>query len=49
MTTHFPDYALQLECTTAILDNKSITAIGPASEVITNENMSCIYGIDVSV
>lgn len=49
MTTHFPDHALQLECTTAILHKKSISKIGLASEVITDENMSNIYGIDVSV
>lgn len=49
MTTHFPDHALQLNCTTAILDGGAITAVGPASEVINEKNMSHLYDIEVNV
>ena len=49
MTTHFPDHALYLNCPTAILDNGVITDFGPASEVITEERMTKLYGIVVKL
>ena len=49
MTTHFPDHALALESTTAVLAGGHIIAKGPASEVITDESMRELYGIRVNV
>lgn len=47
MTTHAPDQALLLGCTCAILANGRIEACGPACEVVTEEALGAIYGIDV--
>ena len=47
MTTHAPDQALLLGCTCAILANGRIEACGPAREVVTEEALGAIYGIDV--
>ena len=49
MTTHFPDHALALESTTAVLAGGRIIAEGPASEVITDASMRELYGIRVNV
>lgn len=49
MTTHFPDHALALDGTTAILSGGRIIATGKASEVITEASMGALYGIQVSV
>lgn len=49
MTTHFPDHALLLGCATAILKDGRIVAYGQADEVVTDENLRSIYGIEVNV
>ena len=49
MTTHFPDHALALDGTTAILSGGRIIAKGRARDVITEENMCELYGIEVHV
>lgn len=49
MTTHFPDHALFLGCTTAILDRGGIAAVGRAADVITDDSMSRLYKIDINV
>lgn len=49
MTKHFPDHALKLAGTTAIMQGGRIAHWGPAAEVVTNETMSNLYGISVSV
>lgn len=49
MTTHFPDHALELGGTTAVLKDKSILAVGSASEVVTAPVLSDIYQLDVQV
>ncbi|MBQ3301535.1 MAG: ABC transporter ATP-binding protein, partial [Eggerthellaceae bacterium] len=49
MTTHFPDHALVLDSTTAVLSGGRIIAKGRASEVITDESMRELYGIEVNV
>ena len=49
MTTHFPDHALALDSTTAILSGGRIIAEGRASDVITDESMRELYGIEVNV
>lgn len=49
MTTHFPDHALALDGTTAILSNGSIQAVGSARDIITDASMSELYDIPVAV
>lgn len=49
MTTHFPDHALELGGTTAVMDGGRIEHIGPAREVVTAENLRALYGIEVNV
>ena len=49
MTTHFPDHALELHGRTAIMSKGHVASMGEASEVITNESMSKLYGIEVHV
>lgn len=49
MTTHFPDHALELNGITSILKAGKIDCIGKAEEIITNENLSNLYDIDVKV
>lgn len=49
MTTHFPDHALELGGTTAIMRKGRIEHVGRAREVVTAENLRALYGIDVSV
>ena len=49
MTTHFPDHALALDGTTAILSHGSVQAIGAARDIITDESMSALYNIPVAV
>lgn len=49
MTTHFPDHALLLGCTTAILTRDGVASAGPAEDVVTEESLRDIYGVDVHV
>ena len=49
MTTHFPDHVLQLGCRTLVLSKGGILADGNASDVITSESMSSLYGINADV
>lgn len=49
MTTHYPDHALLLDCPTAVLAAGRIQVVGPAREVVTDEVMSRVYGIEVTV
>ena len=49
MTTHFPDHALALQGSTAVLRDASISCRGPALDVITEEAMSNLYDIEVNV
>lgn len=49
MTTHFPDHALLLDCTTAILSGGGVVAEGPASEVVTEEALRSIYDIEINI
>jgi len=48
-TTHIPDHAFLLDSTVALMKNQSIIKIGPAKEVITEENMLAAYDIPVRV
>ena len=49
MTTHFPDHALMLASKTAVLSGGRIVAEGLARDVITDESMRELYGIEVHV
>ncbi len=49
MTTHAPDQALLLGCTCAVLSRGHIVACGPAREVVTEETLTDIYGIEVNL
>lgn len=49
MTTHFPDHALELDGTTAVMKDSGILAIGPARTVVTADIMSDLYQLDVHV
>lgn len=49
MTTHFPDHALMLGSKTAVLSGGRIIAEGLAHEVITDDSMRELYGIEVHV
>ncbi len=47
MTTHFPDHALFLKGQTIVLRDGCVWRQGMADEVITEENMSVLYGLEV--
>lgn len=49
MTTHFPDHALMLSGTTAVLRGGRVAHWGIASDVVTDETMGELYGIKVGV
>lgn len=49
MTTHFPDHALELAGTTAIVDKGRVAALGPAADVVTDSSLTSLYSIEVHV
>lgn len=49
MTTHFPDHALMLHGTCAIMAGGKVASMGPAQRIITDESMARLYGIEVHV
>jgi iron complex transport system ATP-binding protein len=49
MTSHFPDHAFLVSNKVAIMKNGSLIDVGVPNDVITNENMRAVYGIDVEV
>lgn len=49
MTTHFPDHALSLGGSTAIMEKGRIGQVGSACEVVTAASMRALYDIEVSV
>jgi iron complex transport system ATP-binding protein len=49
MTTHNPNQALMYPNTVAMMNNGKFVAIGKADEVITEDTLKAIYGIDVKV
>lgn len=49
MTTHFPDQALHVADRTAILAEGKIQAIGSPEDVITAENLTCLYHIPIAI
>lgn len=49
MTSHFPDHAWLLSSRVAMMGGSGFVAIGPADEVMTEENLSATYGVKVRV
>ncbi len=49
MTSHFPDHAFLISTKVGVMKDQSFIDIGPANDVITEENMKQTYGIDVKV
>ena len=49
MTTHFPDHALDVGGTTAVLRKGRLAAWGPSDDVIDGKLLSAVYGLDVEV
>ena len=48
-TTHFPDHAFQLSCKVALIKGGCLLDTGNATDVITEENLKKIYGVDVNI
>ncbi|NPE27470.1 ABC transporter ATP-binding protein [Methanococcoides sp. SA1] len=49
MSTHYPDHAFMSQKNVAIMLENDFIAQGTAEEVITKENMSLAYGIEVAI
>jgi ABC-type cobalamin/Fe3+-siderophores transport system ATPase subunit len=49
MTTHNPNQALLFPNMAAMMNNGKFVAIGKADEVITEDTLNEIYGIDVKI
>lgn len=49
MTTHFPDHALDVGGTTAVLQKGRLAAWGTSDEVIDSVLLSEVYGLDVEI
>ncbi|APV48829.1 ABC transporter [Betaproteobacteria bacterium GR16-43] len=49
LCTHDPDHALQVADRALLLRSGQVLALGPANEVLTDANLSALYGIDVKV
>ena len=47
MTTHFPDHALQLGGNCILIKDQSIFAEGKVEEVLTEEKLSEVYGVEI--
>lgn len=47
MTTHMPDHAIILDGKVGILDKQGHLLVGAASEILTDENLSELYGIHI--
>jgi len=49
MTSHFPNYAWLLSSRVAMMGNNGFVAVGPAEEVMTEQNLTVTYGMKVKV
>lgn len=49
MTTHYPDHALFLGGETAIVNRGVIADRGPSAEIITEQNLSALYGRTIRI
>lgn len=49
MTSHFPNYAWSLNSRVAMMGYNGFVAVGPAEEVMTEQNLSETYGMKIKV
>jgi iron complex transport system ATP-binding protein len=49
MTSHFPDHAFLTSDLTAVMAGGGFARFGPPNEVVTEEALSRMYGIDVRI
>lgn len=49
MSTHYPDHALQYASKAALMKNSGINSIGNPQEIVTEESLTEIYGVDVKI
>jgi len=49
LSTHDPDQAFALNARVLLMHNGSVLADGPAAEVLSGENLSTIYGLNITV
>jgi iron complex transport system ATP-binding protein len=48
-TTHFPNHVFQLSCKSALMNQGKLITVGQADEVVTEERLKEIYGVDVKI
>jgi iron complex transport system ATP-binding protein len=49
MTSHFPNHVWKIGSSVAMLGNQGMVAQGPVDEVMTEENLSEAYGVEVKI
>jgi iron complex transport system ATP-binding protein len=49
LTSHFPDHAFHLGCKVAVMKEGRIIAEGRAEDVVTEENLRSVYGVEVKI
>lgn len=49
MTTHFPNHALSISNKALLVSNKKNGVIGRTEEVITEDNLKAVFGLDVKI
>jgi iron complex transport system ATP-binding protein len=49
LTSHFPDHAFQLGCKVVIMKDGHIIAEGKAEDVVTEENLRRVYGVEIRI
>ena len=49
LTTHTPDFAILLGGKTGLLDRAGHLQVGPANEIVTEENLRSIYDADLNM
>jgi len=49
LTSHFPDHAFYLGCKVVIMKDGHIIDEGKAEDVITEENLRLVYGVDIRI
>ncbi len=49
MTSHFPDHAFLCSSKVGLLERGSVFKLGPAEEIVTEDNLREAYGVDVRV
>lgn len=49
LSTHDPDQAFALNARVLLMHNGSVLADGPAAEVLSGENLSTVYGLNITV